>query len=104
MRRHLEAPQLQQAEPSAVGVRAEQPVVTKLGPMGVTGDGGERVPQGPADGPGTDHAGTRLVKPVQLGKGYFEFVQRLMPGFINPRRLAGRADEPTREQVGQRWM
>ena len=41
-------------------------------------------------------------QPLDLGEGDLQLVQGLRPTLVDPRRLAGRADEPAREQVRQR--
>ena len=98
VRRHLEAAQLEQPEPAALGVGAEQLVDAELGAVGVAGDVGEQVPEQPVDVPGA----YVVTEPRELGEGDLQLVERLRAALVDPRRLAGRADEAAGEQVGQR--
>ena len=65
MRRHLEAAQLEQAEPAALGIGAEQLVDAELGAVGVAGDVGEQVSQRPVDLPRQCLG----AEPLDLGEG-----------------------------------
>ena len=103
VRRHLEPAQLQQAEPTAGGVRAVQLVDAEFGPVGIAGDVGEQVPQRAVDHPGRDGAVLPGL-PADLGERDLHFVQRLGPALVGARRLRGRADELAGEQVRQRRM
>ena len=60
VRRHLEAAQLEQAEPPARGVGAVELVDAELGAVGVAGQVGQQVPQRPVDQP---RAGLEVVAP-----------------------------------------
>ena len=102
VRRHLEATQLQQAEPAAGAVGAVQLVDAELGAVGVAGDVGQQVPQRPVGHP---RLGRRLCagrQPRDLGERDLQLVERLGAALVDPRRLRGGADEPAGEQVGQR--
>ena len=82
VRRHLEAAQLEQSEPAAFGVRAEELVDAELGPVGVAGDVGQQVAQRPVNGPGPG----QLAQAVEFGERDLEFIERFVRA---PRRPAG---------------
>ena len=113
VRRHLEAAQLQQAEPASGPVGRVELVDAELGAVRVAGYVDQDVAQDAVDQPGR-HLGTavaphanraKAVKlPLQLGKGDFQFIDLVVARLIHARRLTGRANEQPREQVRQRWV
>ncbi len=52
----------------------------------------------------TSHGGTGCSAPVGLLERELELVQRVVPRFVDARRLARRADEHAREQIRERGM
>ena len=105
VRRHLEAAQLEQAEPAARRVGAVELVDAELGAVRVAGQVGEQVPQRPVDQPGPRLAAGLVLlggQPLDLGERDLHLVDGLGPALVEARRLARRADEATGEQVGQR--
>jgi len=102
--RHLEAAELEQTEPAPERIGAVELVDAELGPVGVAGDVGEQVAERAVDHPGPVLGVIVILvgEAGDLGKGDLELVQVFWPALVHPRRLAGRADEPPGEQVGQR--
>ena len=96
MRRHLEAAQLQEAEPAARAVGAVELVDAELGAMGVAGDVGEQVPQRAVGHPGVRWRAWRRSQAGDLGERDLEFVERLGAALVDPRRLRRGADESAR--------
>jgi hypothetical protein len=45
-----------------------------------------------------------LIGAGDLREGDFQFVESVMAGLVDARRLAGRADEEAGEEIGQRRM
>ena len=103
MRWHLEATQFQQAEPAAWGVGAVQLVDAELGAVGVAGDVGKQMPQCAIGHPRLRGSGT-AGQAGDLGERDLEFVERIGPPLVDPRRLRRGADEAACEQIGQRRM
>ena len=105
VRRHLEAAQLEQPEPAARGVGAVQLVDAELGAVGVAGQVGEQVPQRAVDQPRPRLARRRRARSTSRAisaNAISISYDRLGPALVEARRLAGRADEATGEEVGQR--
>ena len=103
VRRHLEAAQLQQAEPAARAVGAVQLVDAELGAVGVAGDVGQQVPQRAIGHPRLGRP-CAAGQPGDLGERDLQLVERLGSALVDPRRLRCGADEAAGEQVGQRRM
>ena len=105
VRRHLEGAHLEQAEAAGRAVGRVQLVDAELGAVRVAGDVDQQVAQ-QRDRPAT--AARR--RPWTVGgaassaKRDLELVDRVVARLVDARRLAGRADEHAREQVGQRRM
>ena len=102
VRRHLEGAQFQEPEASRRLVGRIQLVYAKLGPVGVAGHIREQIPEDPVNQPGRGAAPCLL--PFQLAEGDLELVQAVVPRLVDPRGLAGGADEQAREEVTQRWV
>jgi len=99
---HLEAPELDDAEASALGVGAEQLVDAELGSMRVAGEVDEEVPQ-KAIGLPQRHVPVAFGgEAIELGERGLELVQAVVARFVDAGSLARGADEPTREQVRER--
>ncbi len=101
MGRHLEGAELDQAEPAGRTVRAVELVDADLGTMGVAGDVDQQIAQNPVDQPGRHR---RAVRCRDLGQRQLELVELVLARLVEPGRLAGRADEQAREQIGQGRM
>ncbi|MNP52339.1 hypothetical protein D3C76_1467270 [compost metagenome] len=100
MRRHLESPQLQQAQAPGRAIRRIQLVDAEFGAMGVAGHINQQVAQQSVHLPRC--AG--LTRLGHLREGNFQFVQRVVARLIHPWRLRRRTDEQARKQIGQRRM
>ena len=88
MRRHLERAELDEPQAAACAVRRVEFVDAKFGAMGVAGNVHEQVAKEAVDEPRWTGAGFG-----NLPECDFEFVQRIIPGFVKAGMLAGRADE-----------
>ena len=104
MGRHFETAELQQAEASGRTIRRIELVDAELGAMGVAGQIDQQVAQQPIDQPRLQGLFAGLESIEHLLEGDFQFIDALVTGFVNARRLAGRADEQAGEQVGKRRM
>ena len=107
MRRHLESAQLEQPEPAAAAVGAVELVDAELGAVRVAGEVGQQVPQRAVDEPRRGflvQLARRVGEPPDLLQRDLHLVDRLGPALVEARRLAGRSDEPPREQVRQARM
>ena len=107
VRWHLEAAQLQQAQPAASTVGAVELVDAELGAVRISGDVGQQVPQRPVGDPrlgGTRRPAGKGSEPRDLRERDLQLVERLGTALIDPRRLRSGADEPAGEQVGKRRM
>ena len=100
VRRHLERPEFEDAQPAPFAVRAEQLVDTELGTVRVAGEVDEQMPYQSVDRPRRD-VGTLTF---QLGERDLQFVDGVDAPFVDPRGLARRTDELAGEQVGHRRM
>jgi len=69
--------------------------------MRVARDIDEEMAEQPVDQPRRNFARARCR---HLGHGDLELIERVMARLVDARRLAGRADEQAREQVGERWV
>ena len=69
--------------------------------MGVSGQIRQKMPKNPIGLPREDLAGTLLGN---LLKCNFQFVNGIGARLVDTRMLAGRSNEHSREQVGERWM
>ena len=99
MRRHFEAAELDQAQPPGRAVGRIKLVDADFGAVRVAGHVGQQIAEDAVDQPGRDIA-RRAVG--HFAEGDFQFVERVVARFVDARRLAGRADEQAREQIGQR--
>ena len=101
MRRHLERAELDEAKPSRRPVRRIELVDADLGAVRVARHVDQQVAEQPVHQP-------RRHRPVggigNLRQRDLQLVERLVTRFVDARRLARRADEQSREQVGQRRM
>ena len=105
MRRHLEAAQLEQSEPATAPVRAVQLVDAELGAVRVAGEVGQQVPERPVDDPREQAPALGPGgEPAHLFERDLHLVHGLGPALVEARRLARRADEPAREQIGETRM
>ncbi len=95
---HLEAAQLQKAEPAAGAVGAVQLVDAELGAVGVAGDVGQQVPQRAIGHPRLGRS-CATGQPGDLGERDLQLVERFGPALVDPRRLRCGADEAAGEQV-----
>ena len=102
VRRHLEAAEFQQAQPSRRPVRRIEFVDADLGAVGVAGHIGQEVAQQPVDQPGRRRGLAAWLR--NLPQRNVQFVERVVPRLVDARRLAGGSDEQPGEQVGQRRM
>ncbi len=99
MRRHFKPAQLQQPEPAGRAVGRIQLVDTEFGAVGVAGNIGQQVAHQAVNQPGLRYLAGRHLRQRNL-----QFIQRLMPGFVNPWCLTGRADKHAGKQVRQARM
>ena len=83
MRGHLESPQLDQPQASRRAVGRIELVDAELGAMRVAGDVDQEVSEHSIDQP----RGARLPAARQLSEGELDFVDRVVPRFVDPRRL-----------------
>src|SRR5208283_4689359 len=111
VRRHLEGAQLQQAEPSRAALGRVEFIDAKLGAVRVAGGIDQQVPKKAIHEPGRNRSGggagpraPRGKLPVQLLEGDLQLIQRIVPGLIHPRVLAGGADELAGKQKRERRM
>ena len=104
MRRHLEGPKLEQAEASGRGIRRVELVDRELRPVRVAGEVGEQMPEQTIDEPRRHRRLSGLFLAAHLLEGDLELVETVVARFVDSRRLARRADERPREQVGERRM
>ena len=102
MRRHLEGAHLQQAQATGGAVGRIQLVDAELGAVGVAADVDQQVAHHPVDQPGRARGHAVGGDALQFGEGDLDLVDRVVARFVDPRRLAGGADEQAREQVAQR--
>ena len=100
MRRHLERAELDEAEPARRPVRRVELVDADLGAVRVAGDVDQQVAEQAVDEPRR----RRLLRLIRLLERELELVQRVVPRFVDARRLARRADEHAREEIRQRRM
>ena len=98
VRRHLEGAELDQAQPTGRAVGREQLVDADLGPMRVAGDVDQQVAEDPVDQPGRAGLAAGLGN---LAECDLQLVELVLARLVQPRRLAGRADEQAREQVAE---
>ena len=102
VRRHLERAELDQAQPPGRTVGREQLVDAQLGAVGVAGDVYQEVAEQSVDQPrpwGLAFARRRHHRERDL-----ELVELVLARLVDARGLAGRTDEQTGEQIGQRGM
>ena len=100
--RHLEAAELDEAEPAGGAVGRVELVDADLGAVGVAGDVGEHVAQQTVDAPG--RGVVAFAGGGDLRHGDLELVERVLAALVDARGLAGRADEEAREEVGHRGV
>ena len=99
VRRHLERAELDEAEPAGRAVGRIELVDADLGAMRVARHVDQQVAEQPIDEPWR-----RLRRLRDLRERELELVERIVASFVDPRRLARRADEHAREQIRQRRM
>ncbi len=100
MRRHLERSQLEQPEAPRGPVGRIELVDAELGAMRVPGHIDEQIAQHPVHQPRR----RRYTRRRQLLESQLQLIERIVPRLIYARRLRGRAEEQTGEQVRQRRM
>ena len=96
--RHFERAEFDQPEPPGRAVGRIELVDADFGAMRIAGDVDEQIAEQAVDEPerrGSPGAG-------DLRQRDFEFVELVVARLVDARRLAGRADEQAREQIGQR--
>src|SRR5262249_2633103 len=103
VRRHLEGAHFDQAESAAAVLRGEELVDAELGAMAVAGSIAEQVPKQAVAQPRRRVAEAADVS-VQFLEGDFQFVERIMAGFVDARRLRRGPDEEAAEKPAQGWM
>ena len=103
VRRHFERAHLEQPEPAVGSVGRIQLVDAELGTVRVAGHIDQHVAQCAIDQPRRSIVGAAAASP-QFCERNFQFVELVVARFIDTRRLAGRPDEQTGEQVRQRRM
>jgi len=110
MRRHLEAAQLEQAQPARRTVGRIELVDAEFGAVRVARHVDEDVAQCAIDEPGR-HRLLALAQrresvelTLQLAKRDLELVELIVAGLVDARRLARRTDEEPGEQIRQRRM
>ena len=99
VRRHLEAAELDEPQPAGRAVGRIELVDADLGAVGVAGDVGQDVAHQPVDEPGRRRGAVARLR--DLGERDLELVQAVVARLVDPRRLAGRADEQPRKQVAE---
>ena len=72
--------------------------------MGVAGQVHQEIAQQPVHQPGLQGLLARAVLAFHFLERDLELVEAVVAGLVDPRRLAGGADEHAREQIGQRRM
>ncbi len=102
MRRHFERAEFEEAEPARRGVRRIELVDGEFGAVRVAGQIGQQMTQQPVDEPRRCGLAARLVLLRQLLERDLELVEAVVARLVDARRLARRADEHPREQIGQR--
>lgn len=90
VRGHLESAQFHQTQPLRSRFRRVQLIDTEFGAMGVPGQIDQQVAKNPIDQPGRD---VFLSLVGNLAERDLQFVERIHTGFVDPRMLAGGADE-----------
>ena len=98
VRRHLEGPQLEQAAPARRDVRRIELVDAELRAVRVAGDVDQQVTQRAIDEPGR----RRAVRRREARERDLDLVEAVVPPFIDPRRLARRAEKQPGEEIRQR--
>ncbi len=101
VRRHLEGAELDEAEPARGAVGRPELVDADLGAMRVAGDVDEQVAEQPVHHPGPD---VGLARARHLAQRDLHLVEPVMPGLVDARRLAGRADIHAGEHHRQAGM
>ena len=97
--RHFEGAEFDKAQSPGRAVRREQFIDADFGAMGVAGDVDQEMPEQPVDQPGRRRvaiAGRRHARKRDL-----HFVKLILPRLVHARRLAGRPDEQSGEQIRQ---
>src|SRR5262252_8366591 len=97
---HFERAKLHQAQPAGWTIGREQFVDAELGAVGIAGDIDEKIAKQAIDQPRPRRLA--LAGRRHHGQRDLELVELVGPRLIDARGLAGRANEQTREQVGQR--
>ena len=100
VRWHLEAAELDEAEPAARRLGGVQLVDAELGPVRVAGDVHQEVSQNAVDQPGRRLPTSRRER----GEGDVQLVELTVARLVHPRVLRRRPDEEPREQVRERGM
>ena len=90
MRRHFKAAEFHQPQPAGGAVGRIELVDADFGAVGIAGGIGQQVAEDAVHQPGRDIGGGARRDFVE---GDFQLVQRVVPRFVDARRLAGGADE-----------
>ena len=98
--RHLEGPHLEKAATPRRQIRRVELVDAELRAVRVAGDVDQQVAQRAIDKPRR----RRDVRRREARERDLDLVQAVVPPFINPRRLARRAEKQPGEEVRQRWV
>ena len=102
VRRHFKSAKFDETQPAGGTIRRIKLVDADFRPVGVAGDVHQQVSQEPVHQP---REGCRpLVWAMDLGEGDFQLIETVVSCLVNAWCLGRRADEQTREQVGQAWM
>ena len=99
IRRHLEAAELDEAQPPGWPVGREELVDAELGAVRVAGHVDEQVAEQAIDHPRRGRRGAAGRR--HLRQRHLQLVEPVMARLVDPRRLARRADEQAGEQVGR---
>ena len=100
--RHLEAAEFDEAQPAGRPIGRVELVDADLAAVRVARDVDEQVAEQPIDQPGQRRLA--LSRRGHLPKRDLELIERVVPCFVDARRLRRRADEQPREQIAQRGM
>ena len=102
VRRHLEAAELDEAEPAGRAVGRIELVDADFRAMGVAGHVGQQVAHQPVEQPRPRRVA--LSGPRDLGERDLQLVKTVVARFVDARRLAGRTDEQAGEEIAQARM
>jgi hypothetical protein len=103
--RHFEPAKLDEAETAGRAIGREELVDADFGAVRVARHIDQQVAEQPIDQPRLRLFGRPVGERIgHLRQCDFQLVQPVVPCLVDPRRLAGRADEQAREKVGERRM